>query len=338
MRKSNIFQRSFMILVLASILFTACKKGDSGPAGPKGDAGAQGPVGLTGTAGQAGQVILSGTTAPAAALGNTGDFYLNKTTSDLYGPKTSAGWGTPKNLKGNTGATGAKGATGAAGKAGSVILSGTSIPATTLGVNGDYYLYKTLGLFYGPKSGTNWGTPINLTGPKGDKGDKGDPGNANVLSTGWQTIPASKWSGGSGAGATELSQPGDLGSYYGYSIGISETESQSGAILVYAKLPTSPNSARPMPIKFTYGPTSAYKGIVELRFAYGTTPGFAHWILIGAALTSGSWNTITKPIINDYLAKIQFCVVHIPSSSIAQVPASTFSDYNKVKSAFHLKD
>ncbi|MEO6630153.1 MAG: hypothetical protein ABIN13_00485, partial [Mucilaginibacter sp.] len=87
----------------------------------------------------------------------------------------AAGWGAPTSLKGATGATGATGA------AGSKIYSGTGVPASSLGSNGDFYLDVTTYLFYGPKAGGAWAVPINLKGPKGD------PGTANVIYSDWYT-------------------------------------------------------------------------------------------------------------------------------------------------------
>ena len=133
------------------IIAAACsgEEGPMGPAGPKGDIGAQGAQGIPG---KDGNLFHYGTKAPAATLGNIGDMYLNKSNSTLYGPKTSAGWGTGLNIKGATGAKGDKGDTGAAG---SKILSGTGAPATTLGVVGDYYINKSNGDLYGPKTATS---------------------------------------------------------------------------------------------------------------------------------------------------------------------------------------
>lgn len=153
----------FITFVL-SLSVLSCKKGDLGPQGPQGEQGIQGQEGVSGADGS---VILSGITAPDVSLGKNGDYYLNKSSSQLYGPKTSDGWGAPLNLKGST---------GSAGSNGNTILSGTIVPASTIGKNGDYYINTGNMFFYGPKTSTGWGTPVNLKGPKGD------PGNANVSS------------------------------------------------------------------------------------------------------------------------------------------------------------
>ncbi|WP_214227385.1 hypothetical protein [Pedobacter sp. B4-66] len=167
MKKFNHF---LLAITTATVLFTSCgKDGPIGPAGPTGTTGAIGATGADGTK------IYSGNVAPAAALGATGDFYLNTVTSILYGPKTAAGWGTSKSLIGATGST------GATGSPGSKIISGTGVPAASVGSNGDYYLNPANYLFYGPKVGGAWPVPINL------KGAKGDPGTANVIYSDWVT-------------------------------------------------------------------------------------------------------------------------------------------------------
>jgi hypothetical protein len=155
---------SLLLLTAILMLFAAsCSK--DGAVGPKGDTGDKGPNGAVGPAGPAGSVIYSGTTVPAASKGIAGDFYLNTSTGLLYGPKTASGWGNGLSLKGAIGATGA---------AGSTTLSGTGLPATNLGKNGDYYLDKTNYLLYGPKTGSGWGVPLNLRGPQGNANVKVD--------------------------------------------------------------------------------------------------------------------------------------------------------------------
>lgn len=54
--------------------------------------------------------------------------------------------------------------------------NGTTIPADSLGSNGDYYLRTTTGDVYTKVAGT-WGTPIcNITGPQGAPGAQGNQG------------------------------------------------------------------------------------------------------------------------------------------------------------------
>ncbi|TYR35116.1 hypothetical protein FXV77_14315 [Sphingobacterium phlebotomi] len=157
--------KKILSIVLLAIFISCGKDGSMGPQGE------QGIQGIRGEKGEDGSTIYSGAVIPPADLGNMGDFYFRTGTSDFYGPKTSSGWGAPTNLKGATGAT------GSAGTAGSKILSGTTVPAAGIGVNGDFYFRTTTADFYGPKVSSGWGTPINLRGPQGPTGPAG---NANV--------------------------------------------------------------------------------------------------------------------------------------------------------------
>jgi hypothetical protein len=77
---------------------------------------------------------------------------------------------------GTTGATGAVGPTGATGADGTKIYSGTAAPTATIGANGDFYVNKTTGDFYGPKTAAGWGTATALKGPKGATGATGTAG------------------------------------------------------------------------------------------------------------------------------------------------------------------
>src|ERR1700733_13706831 len=61
------------------------------------------------------------------------------------------------------GPAGPAGATGPAGQDGSQIYSGNGAPAASLGKIGDYYLDKSNGNLYGPKTANGWGTPLLLS-------------------------------------------------------------------------------------------------------------------------------------------------------------------------------
>jgi len=135
-----------------------------GPAGPQGPAGA---------AGTPGSKIYSGTGAPGASLGNNGDFYLDRQGYLLYGPKTNNAWGTPILLQG---AQGIQGPQGPAGVPGSQVFSGNGAPSPSIGNTGDYYLDKSTGNFYGPKTTNGWGNPISLKGANGAQGPAGPQG------------------------------------------------------------------------------------------------------------------------------------------------------------------
>lgn len=161
----------FLMILMALIIFGSgsCKKGDQGEMGPTGEKGDKGDRGITGTKGDDGSMIYSGTVVPANTLGKNGDFYFRKSTGDLYGPKVATGWGSPTKLKG------ADGKNGTNGKNGSQFLSGTTIPATTLGVVGDFYFNTSQMVLYGPKTATGWGIGTNLKAQ------------AKVMYSGWRT-------------------------------------------------------------------------------------------------------------------------------------------------------
>lgn len=62
------------------------------------------------------------------------------------------------------------------GAPGSQILSGSGVPAASLGNSGDYYLDKSTGALFGPKTADGWGEATSLTGPKGATGATGATG------------------------------------------------------------------------------------------------------------------------------------------------------------------
>ncbi|MCZ4498486.1 MAG: cell wall surface anchor family protein [Marmoricola sp.] len=101
-----------------------------------------------------------GATGPAGAKGDTG------------APGTN----------GTNGAAGAKGDTGDTGAAGSQWLTGITIPANTLGVDGDWYLDTLTSNAFQKVAGT-WTLRVNLQGVQGDKGDRGDVGAAGANGT-----------------------------------------------------------------------------------------------------------------------------------------------------------
>lgn len=160
-------KKRFTFLLLSSLIVVSgltlinCD-GSAGAEGPQGPQGPQGPIG---PAGENGSVIHAGQGAPEAGIGNPGDYYLDTQNSLLYGPKTEENsWGTPIDLKGADGQDGQDGADGQDGEDGSQIFSGTTAPTASLGDVGDFYLNTSNFNLYGPKTGSGWGTPINLQG------------------------------------------------------------------------------------------------------------------------------------------------------------------------------
>lgn len=198
--------KSMLMVSLGLVIFFSCKEGDTGPQGAIGEKGEQGARGIQGLKGDDGATIFSGDGVPVATLGKAGDYYIRKTTSEIYGPKTDAGWGK---------ATSFKGATGANGAAGSKILSGTQIPAVSVGAVGDFYFKVDSYQFFGPKTASGWGTGVNL---------RGATGTANVLYSGWQSATGTKDSTMDGTAV----RIGHLAAK-----GLSTTILNSGTVIVY---------------------------------------------------------------------------------------------------------
>jgi hypothetical protein len=166
--------------------------------GPKDDSGWGNPImvlmGKDGQDGEDGSQIHAGNGAPDPSLGDLGDFYLDQSNGDFYGPKTENGWGSPTNISGDDGQDGQD------GEDGSTIHAGQGPPSGSMGKIGDFYLDKSTGDFYGPKTQNGWGTPTNLKGDDGEDGQDGADGE-----------DGSQIHAGSGAPAPSL---GDLGDFY----------------------------------------------------------------------------------------------------------------------------
>jgi|GEM_PF-5956269 len=85
-----------------------------------------------------------------------------------------------------------------------IVLKGTDVPDSSLGINGQLYLRVTTGIYdlYGPKTGSGWGTPISLIGPAGPQGPQGPQGPAGGLTARQTTTvttsnlnPGADWTG-----------------------------------------------------------------------------------------------------------------------------------------------
>jgi hypothetical protein len=145
-------------------------EGQQGPAGIDGADGADGTDGAPGADGADGAdglSVLSGAGAPDAELGVDGEFYIDTVATAIYGPKTAGVWGSPTSLIGADGADGALGADGADGLS---VLSGSGVPSSGLGVDGEFYIDTDADTIYGPKTAGSWGSPTSLVGPPGAPG------------------------------------------------------------------------------------------------------------------------------------------------------------------------
>lgn len=137
--------------------------GPQGPAGNDGATGPQGPIGLTGATGPMGPQGIQGPAGNDGATGPQGPIGLTGATG-ATGPQGPIGL---------TGATGANGTNGVDGK---TLLSGTSNPLATTGIDGDFYINTATNFIFGPKASGTWPTGVSLVGPTGATGITGPQG------------------------------------------------------------------------------------------------------------------------------------------------------------------
>jgi hypothetical protein len=86
------------------------------------------------------------------------------------GPTGATG---PQGPQGIQGLTGANGSAGANGK---TVSYGTSNPATSTGVDGDFYINTASNMLFGPKASGTWPAGVSLVGPTGATGPTGAAG------------------------------------------------------------------------------------------------------------------------------------------------------------------
>lgn len=263
---------------------------------------------------QKGSQILSGNGIPATSLGSIGDYYLNKTTMELYGPKTSEGWGNAIGLKGaqgekgkdgtngSNGSNGSNGANGSNGKDGATILSGTTVPTTSLGKVGDWYIDTQNKRLYGPKAESGWGNGISLISGATQKTDflVSDDGtillqwrNKNSTSIDMTAIP-------------ELANVTKIGNKAFYGCG------DLSSIKLTEKITTIGHSA------------FEDSGLEEIRFPKNVTF-LGHSVFEGTKIKNIYIEATTPPILHNgkydnypYLGKIDFRLqnVYVPASSL----------------------
>ncbi len=63
------------------------------------------------------------------------------------------------------------------------LLNGAGVPSSGVGSEGYFYIDTSNMHIYGPKSGTNWGSPTSLIGPAGPQGIQGNDGPAGPAGT-----------------------------------------------------------------------------------------------------------------------------------------------------------
>ena len=194
---------------------------------------------ITGPQGINGTVWHSGSGAPSNTLGNDGDFYLRTSNNNAYRKDNGvwsvvvnfsgadgATWFTgstePNNSLGQNGdwyfqtGTGPIAATiyrkisgawvsqidldqGSTGEDGAVWHSGSGVPASSLGVDGDWYFRTSNGFVYEKTTSTVWTFRRDITGPQGEQGIQGPQG-----------IGGATWHTGVGAPDNSLGSNTDL--------------------------------------------------------------------------------------------------------------------------------
>lgn len=158
--------------------------GATGPTGPTGPVGATGGgitgatgatgTGATGATGPTGDTGATGATGPNGAKGSVGSQGITGAT----GPTGTTGSnGTPgtNGATGATGPTGGTGGTGATGATGANWYTGSGVPSSGIGNEGDLYLDGTTGDVY-EKIGGVWQLQSNIKGATGATGATGDTG------------------------------------------------------------------------------------------------------------------------------------------------------------------
>jgi hypothetical protein len=147
-------------------------QGAVGPVGPQGPSG--GPAGPQGPQGVPGSVWRNGTGVPNNATGVNGDYWLDDSNGNVY-QRAAGVYAITANITGPVGGVGAIGPVGPQGVPGSVWRNGVGAPASTLGVNGDYYLDTSNSNVYLKASGT-YSIIANIQGNPGPTGPAGPTG------------------------------------------------------------------------------------------------------------------------------------------------------------------
>lgn len=176
----------------------------------------------------------------------------------------------------------------------------------------------------GPKGETG------AAGAKGDKGDKGDAGNANVKSSGWIKVVASKWDLNlSGYGNVSVKEAGEIQWYSANGVKQLSNEEQSGVVLVYVKdgytIRLCPFSKQVI--------ASGQNGVLKYRFSFGSS-----WAYPVVALSSGSWDATY--IKNTYLPTLEWNFITIPPGTSGRMTDTNvdYSDYKAVCAYYGLPE
>lgn len=147
-------------------------QGVTGAIGPVGPQGVTGPQGATGPRGATGVQGVTGATGPTGSRGATGP----QGATGLQGGQGVQGAQGPTGPQGLQGVQGQPGPTGSQGANGRTIENGPGFPMTYPGGEGNFFINTDAWTIYGPKSFTDWGSPVSLIGPQGLQGAQGPTG------------------------------------------------------------------------------------------------------------------------------------------------------------------
>ncbi len=181
------------------------------------------------------------------------------------------------------------------------VLSGSGVPAKSLGINGDFYIdIKTMNM-YGPKKSNNWPLPISMrgpagpagsssgsTGPAGPKGDtgltgaqgpKGDTGTAGSLNVNYGTLVFGSLINGVAGSSAASSQFGNFLAGKSYALDV----------LIYATNSSVPPYSLKLDFSASGGsPTITTKYIVTDGYSYRNSVSVPEYSIYAKVIIDGS--------------------------------------------------
>ena len=168
------------------------------------------------------------------------------------------------------------------------VLSGSGVPAKSLGINGDFYIdIKTMNM-YGPKKSNNWPLPISMRGPAGPKGDtgstgaqgpKGDTGTAGSLNVNYGTLVFGSLINGVAGSSAASSQFGNFLAGKSYALDV----------LIYATNSSVPPYSLKLDFSASGGsPTITTKYIVTDGYSYRNSVSVPEYSIYAKVIIDGS--------------------------------------------------
>lgn len=210
---------------------------------------------------------------------------------------------------------------------------------TTIKINTKAGIIVLFFLLFGLSSCSNDGDlgpvgPQGIEGKDGQDGQDGKDGNINVVSSGWVTFDASRWTEQWSSGSAVFSAPGDVKTFFASGFDANYTYNTNGVVLLYVD---DGHGVKLVPFK-TDRSLGAGRA-VEFRMVFNlTNPVYNSNVFPVVALTSGTWGD--QAMKNDYLSKIKWKLIVIPEV-IAKAQAMKqvdLNDLNAVNKLFDLKN